>query len=291
MSHSGPGFLELAVRTAVRAGERTLAAFGRLDPASIGFKGIRDLVTRADLESERLITSTLREAFPEHLVLAEEELSGGGGQVDGMGAGMGGMEELAAAAARSRYTRYTWIIDPLDGTTNFAHSHPFYAVSVALYERGEPLLGVVFAPVLGELFVAERGSGCRLNDRRIEVCRTDALDQAIFATGFPYRRNELSALENNVEHFNRFIHDVRGFRRGGSAALDLAYVAAGRFGFFFEAQLSPWDVAAGALLVREAGGRVSDYEGGENWLFGRRILASNGRLHELARARLKERPG
>ncbi|MFH0946112.1 MAG: inositol monophosphatase family protein [Planctomycetota bacterium] len=268
-------FLEVALLAAERAGDRTLDYFGQLDPAAIGFKGARDLVTRADLESEQIITGLLRESFPEHHLLAEEEMSRGGVAVSVL-------KKMVADGP------YTWIIDPLDGTTSFAHTHPFYAVSIALFERSEPLLAVVFGPALDELFVAARGQGCTLNGKQVRVSPVESLGDAVFATGFPYHRDQLSAKENNVEHFNRFIHDVRGFRRGGSAALDLAYVAAGRFGFFFEAQLEPWDVAGGALLVKEAGGTVTDYANGENWLFGRQILASNGRLHETVRARLVE---
>ena len=268
-------FLEVALQAAERAGEKTLDYFGQLDPGELGFKGARDLVTQADLESERIITHLLRESFPEHGVLAEEEVSSGDVPVSVL-------KKMVSDGP------HTWIIDPLDGTTSFAHTHPFYSVSVALYEKSEPLLAVVFGPALDEMFVAVKGRGCTLNRKPVKVSPVERLGEAVFATGFPYHRDQLSVRENNVEHFNRFIHDVRGFRRGGSAALDLAYVAAGRFGFFFEAQLAPWDVAAGALLVKEAGGTVTDYANGQDWLFGHQILASNGRLHETVRARLSD---
>ncbi len=281
-----------AVQAAREAGRRILAWRGRLGPGALGFKGVRDLVTAADLEAEQVILQEIGGRFPDHAFLAEETASGaaarglGGAGAEAASRPAGSATDLGPLRSTMAASRCCWVIDPLDGTTNFAHGHPFFSVSIALYERGEPALGVVFAPVLDELFVAVRGAGATLNGQPVRVSTAASLTDAIFATGFPYRRNQLSSLENNVEHFNRFILDVRGFRRCGSAAIDLAYVAAGRYAFFFEAQLEPWDVAAGALLVREAGGRVSDYAGGEDWLFGRRILASNGALHEVARARL-----
>ncbi|MBI4880130.1 MAG: inositol monophosphatase [Planctomycetes bacterium] len=285
---------DAAVRAAQEAGRCILAWRGRLGPGALGFKGVRDLVTAADLEAEELIVQAIGKQFPEHAVLAEETSSGAAArasrgplaQVDASLRPAASPTDLGPLRQRMSASRFCWIVDPLDGTTNFAHGHPFFSVSIALYEEGRPALGVVFAPVLDELFVAVRGAGATLNGRPIGVSGATTLTDAIFATGFPYRRDQLSNLENNVEHFNRFILEVRGFRRCGSAAIDLAYVAAGRYSFFFEAQLEPWDVAAGALLVQEAGGQVSDYAGGEDWLFGRRILASNGALHALALARL-----
>ncbi len=287
-------FLAVATDVAESAGERLVSRFGRLGPAAIGFKGRRDIVTEADLESERLIVSNLRGTFPDHLVLAEEELSGGAAAVvlhvpqdeaepvvDGASTGVSLAERVAAAPR-------CWVIDPLDGTTNYAHAHPFYAVSIAMLEHGTPTVAVVFAPSLGERFTATAGGGAERNGEPIRIATCERIGDAIFATGFPYRRHQLSNLENNVEHLNRFILDVRGFRRCGSAAIDLAYVAAGRYAFYFEAQLAPWDVAAGALLVRESGGRVTDYENGDDWLFGRRILATNGVLHEAVRERLAD---
>lgn len=267
--------LDVAVRTAVHAGERTLARLGRLDRERIGFKGVRDLVTEADLESERIIVERLRAAFPGDVIIAEEETSASGGRADPMA-----LRRRIDAAERA------WLVDPLDGTTSFAHSHPFYAISLALLERGTPALGIVFAPRLGELFTAARGSGAFLNGRRIRVSASARLADAVFATGFPYRREELSDVENNVLHFERFVREVRDVRRCGSAAIDLCYVAAGRYDFYFEAQLEPWDVAAGAVVVREAGGAVTDYAAGEDWLCGKHLLASNGALHEEARRRL-----
>lgn len=285
-------YRQVAVRAARAAGASSLRRFGRLDAASIGFKGGRDMVTAADLESEQIIKGMLREAFPDHLILAEEEVSGAtlpaaGSGVDPATRPAGEACDLVPLRARVEAAPRAWVIDPLDGTTNYAHSHPFYSISIALMEHGRPLLGVVFAPRLDELFVAVRGGGATLSDRPLAVSTEARLGDAIFATGFPYRRDRLTAEENNVGPMQRFILDVRGFRRCGSAAIDLAYVAAGRYAFFFEAQLEPWDVAAGALLVREAGGVVTDYGGGDDWLFGRRIVASNGHLHDTVRARLE----
>lgn len=256
------------------AGERILAHDGRIRHEDAARKGVRDLVTAADLEAERVVTEGLARAYPQIALVAEEAVSR-----------LGDRQEHARRILAANDECF--VLDPLDGTTNFAHGHPFYAVSLALVDRAGPRLGVVYAPRLGELFVAERGRGTTLNGRRVHVSRTETLADSVFATGFPYRRNELSALENNVEHFRRFVMDVRDVRRCGSAAVDLAYVACGRYDVFFEAQLEAWDVAAGALLVREAGGRVTDYAGGDAWLTGRQVLATNGAVHEAARSKLQ----
>ena len=285
-------FREVAEEAADRAG-RAIAE--RLGTADVRFKGLRDLVTESDLLSERIVTERLRSAFPDHRVLAEEEFSraeetaAGGDAVtaDPAARPAAVSHDLSPIERALASTRYCWLVDPIDGTTNYAHRHPFFAVSIALYEHGEPAVAVIEAPALRERFVAVRGRGATLNGQPMRVTDVATLSDAIFATGFPYRRHEMPDTENNIAHLDRFLRDVRGFRRGGSAALDLAYVASGRFSFFFEAQLEPWDVAAGALLVREAGGRVTDYDGGEGWLAGRRILASNGAIHDLCLSRLR----
>ncbi|MBK6939969.1 MAG: inositol monophosphatase [Planctomycetes bacterium] len=261
-------------RLALAAGERILAHEGRIRHEDAERKGVRDLVTAADLEAERVVTEGLARAYPDIALVAEEAVSRLG-------------DRQAHARRILEQNELCFVLDPLDGTTNFAHGHPFYAVSLALVDRAGPRIGVVYAPRLGELFVAERGAGTTLNGRRVRVSRTTDLADCVFATGFPYRRNELSARENNVEHFHRFVMDVRDVRRCGSAAIDLAYVACGRYDVFFEAQLEAWDVAAGALLVREAGGVVTDYAGGDAWLTGRQMLATNGAVHEAARSRLQ----
>jgi myo-inositol-1(or 4)-monophosphatase len=177
-----------------------------------------------------------------------------------------------------------WFLDPLDGTVNFVHGLPAFAVSLGLWVDGQPAVAVVHAPRLGETFHAVRGGGAFLGSERLAVSDCTRLADAILATGFPYRRNELAP--NNLENFAGLFLDVRDLRRVGSAALDLAYTAAGRYDGFWELYLSPHDVAAGALLVREAGGRVADVDGGEDWLRGGHIVAAGPALFETLRARL-----
>jgi len=271
--------LQVAEAAAREAGAILLERFGHLDRARIRTKSAaRDLVTAADVESERAIVARLRQAFPDDAIEAEEEVQDAG--------------DAAGGAPRSR-----WFIDPLDGTVNFVHGIPAFAVSIARYggPRSDlapdpgadlaPEVAVVHVPRLGETFTAERGKGARLDGEPIRVSETMLLGEAILATGFPYRRNELA--HNNLENFGRFFLDVRGMRRMGSAAMDLAFVAAGRFDGFWELHLSPHDVAAGALLVREAGGVVQDADGGEDWLRGGHIVASNPLLFETIRARVR----
>lgn len=285
-------FRAAALLAAARGGERALAHYGRISGRELGFKGKRDLLTIADLEVEEIVTKSLRAEFPSHHVLAEEEVSAARdkarvGQASTHGERAESVrQDLEPLRELLSQKRYCWLVDPIDGTTNFAHSHPFFAISIALWIDGHPAVGVVHAPALRETFCAVRGGGATCNGAALHVSECDELADAVFATGFPYRRNSLSSGENNVEHWNRFILDTRDVRRCGSAAIDLAYVASGRYGFYFEQQLEPWDVAAGALLVTEAGGTVSDYQGGDDWLFGRNVLASNRRLHETVRARL-----
>jgi myo-inositol-1(or 4)-monophosphatase len=221
----------------------------------------RDLVTEADLEAERCLVAHLRQAFPEHAIEAEEE-------------------------TRDRDdARPRWFLDPLDGTVNFVHGLPIFAVSAGLWVGGRPEVGVVHVPRLDETFGATRGGGAWLDGAQLSVSPVERLAEAVLATGFPYRRNELP--NNNLENFSRFFLEVRGLRRMGSAAVDLAYVAAGRLDGFWELHLAPHDVAAGGLLVREAGGRVTDFEGGEGWLRGGRIVAAGPGLHEAIRSRLR----
>jgi myo-inositol-1(or 4)-monophosphatase len=255
--------LSVAASLAREAGALLLEHFGRLDPAEIRTKSsARDLVTEADLESERAIVRGLRAAFPGHAIEAEEEV-------------------------RDSYDESVprWFIDPLDGTVNFVHQMPAFAVSMGLYIGAEPEVAVVHLPRLDETFTAVRGGGARLNGEPIRVSSTEHLGDAILATGFPYRRGELE--HNNLANFERFYLDVRDLRRMGSAAMDLAYVAAGRIDGFWELHLSAHDVAAGALLVREAGGLVRDADGGEDWLRGGHIVAAGPALFEAIRTRLR----
>lgn len=236
-------------------------------PRDVRYKGDVNLVTQADEDAERLILAKLREAFPEHGILAEES-----GETDGA-------------------SRYTWVVDPLDGTTNFAHGFPVFAVSMALRgPDGQPLLGVVVDPLSGECFAASRGGGATLNGAPIHVTGEQELNRALLATGFPYDRH--TAPDNNTAAFARFIRRAQGVRRAGAAALDLAYVACGRLDAFWEQSLHPWDVAAGILLVREAGGVVTNYVGGEEGLSeGTNVVASNGHLHEAMMAVLAQKDG
>lgn len=259
--------LEVALSAAREAGELLMGYLGKLDASRIKRKSsIRDLVTEADLAAERLLVARLRQAFPEHAIESEEETRD-------------------AADGRPR-----WFLDPLDGTVNFVHGLPPFAVSMGLYVDGQAQVGVVHAPRLQETFHAKRGGGAFLETpsgplQRLRVSPAEQLSEAILATGFPYRRGELE--HDNLANFNELFYAVRGLRRMGSAAIDLAYTAAGRYDAYWELHLAPHDVAAGVLLVREAGGLVSDFLGGEDWLRGGSIIAGGAPLHALLRARLR----
>lgn len=253
---------DVALEAARAAGELLLASFERLDPARIGTKSAaRDLVTEADLASERLLVARLRAAFPGHAIESEESV-----------------RDAAGSCPR-------WFLDPLDGTVNYVHGLPCFALSLGLWVDGEPEVAVVHAPRLGESFHAVRGGGAYLGERRLAVADKAELAEALLATGFPYRRDD--PRRDNAANFTGLLRAVRDLRRMGSAALDLAYVAAGRLDGYWELGLAPHDVAAGALLVREAGGIVSDLDGGEDWLRGGHILATGPRLHAALRARLE----
>ncbi|HED66897.1 MAG TPA: inositol monophosphatase [Planctomycetes bacterium] len=262
MSFDPERALALVREAAVEAGELLLRYRGRLDPARTRSKSARrDLQTEADLASERLLVERIRAAFPDHAIEAEEEVRD-------------------ALDERPR-----WFLDPLDGTINFVHGLPFFAVSIGLFVAGEPTLAVVHLPVLDETFHAIAGRGAFLGDDPISVSDQRDLADAILVTGFPYRRNELQ--DNNLENFAGFFPDVRGLRRTGSAACDLAYTAAGRFDAFWELHLGPHDMAAGALLVREAGGIVTDPHGGQDWLRSGHIVAAGPGLHGQVRPRVR----
>ena len=220
----------------------------------IEYKNAVDLVTDADRQSEQAIIDTIRRNYPDHDILAEER----------------GME----SAGRSPYK---WVIDPLDGTTNFAHGFPMYCVSIGLEHEGRMVLGVILDPTRQELFTAVSGHGTTLNGRRIRVSHTSALDAALLVTGFAYDIRE--SRNNNLDYFSQFCLRARGVRRTGSAALDLCYVAAGRFDGFWEMKLHAWDVAAGSLMVTEAGGRMSDFKGGTFSIDGKEMVSSNGLIH------------
>ena len=214
-----------------------------------------DLVTEVDRACEAIIVETLRVERPDDAVLAEE----------------GSGDDRPGATWR-------WVIDPLDGTMNYAHGYPRFCVSIGVQRDGEPALGVVYDPLLDELFSARRGEGAQLNGRPLRVSEEDDLGRALLATGFAYDVHR--SAEDNLNHFAKFVKTARGLRRDGSAALNLCYVAAGRFDGYWELKLHPWDVAAGNLIVEEAGGRVSDFSGAPCSGSGRENLASNGRLHD-----------
>jgi myo-inositol-1(or 4)-monophosphatase len=243
-------FLETAEAIAREAG----SVISKLAERRVGFelKGKYDLVTEADRASETLIVERLKQHFPTHAIVAEE----GGGQ-DGS-------------------SEFRWYVDPLDGTTNFAHGFPVYNVTLALERAGELVAGVIFDPTRNEMFAAELGSGAFLNGQRIHVTKTATINDSLAATGFPSRKRHQNV---NVHFFYQLAMLSHGVRRPGAAAIDLAYVACGRIDFFWEFQLNPWDMAAGVLLVREAGGTCTDMHGKPFDLRGEHILADNGILH------------
>lgn len=224
------------------------------------FKGRREMVTIADRAAEREVVGALIERFPDHAVLAEE------GELTPRGEASGGADWL-------------WIVDPLDGTTNFVHGLPFFCVAIALAVRGDVVLGVVHAPALQRTYVAAAGQGASCNGEPLRVTSTSEIGDALLATGFSYSRNE-PRHRDHAAGVVRILPLCRDLRRFGSAQLDLCMVAAGHFDGYWERDLMPYDVAAGAVIVREAGGRVSDLQGGQRWLYGQQILASNGPLHE-----------
>ncbi|MBX6422353.1 inositol monophosphatase family protein [Thermosulfurimonas sp. F29] len=244
--------LEVAEEAARRAGIFLREHFTQ--PHRIGYKGKIDLVTEADPEAERLIVEILQTRAPDFPVLGEE---------------------VARAEPRGLY----WLVDPLDGTTNYAHGFPWFGVSLAFMENKEPLVGVVYHPMQEEMFTAVRGRGATLNGRPIRVSDTVLPERALLATGFPYTIHEDPP--GVIELFRAFLLRVRGIRRAGAASLDLAYVACGRFDGFWEPLLKPWDTAAGVLLVEEAGGRVSDYLGEPYHPFKKHVVASNGKIHDF----------
>ena len=250
-----PVFLATATEIVLRAGEIQLA--GQASGFRIEKKGTIDLVTEIDVACERMCRAVLAERFPDHDILAEE---------------------FGGAAAGEGTSRYQWIFDPLDGTTNYAHGLPIYCASLGLEIDGQREVGAVFDPSRNELFTAERGQGAYLNGQRLQVSETSELVNALLVTGFPYDMHKQGG--DLVALFGMMLGRARAVRRLGSAALDLCYVAAGRFDAFWEQHLKPWDVAAGALIVEEAGGRVTGMDGSPFDATAAHLIASNGGVHD-----------
>jgi len=258
-------FERVARVAVVEAGERLRLAWR--ESKVIQYKGPVDLVTETDRELEALVVRHLQREFPQHRIVAEE--------------GTGGAPEQEQAA------EYVWYLDPLDGTTNFAHGYPSFAISLALARGSELLFGIVHDPIADETFAARRDGGATLNGEPIHVSTVDDLDRSLIGTGFPYDRRQQA--DFYLGFVADFIRNAQGVRRKGSAALDLCYVACGRLDGFWEWKLRPWDTAAGALMVREAGGIVSDFRGGVFDVHGEQTLASNGPLHPAMIEVLKKR--
>ncbi len=244
--------LELARKACLLSGEIQMAHLGRLH--QIDFKGEINLVTEVDRQCESEIVSLIQGEHPDHDILAEE------------------------GSGTRKNSEHKWIIDPLDGTTNYAHGYPLFCTSIALESKGEIVAGAVYDPNRKEMFLAEKGGGATLNGEKIQVSKVGRVKQSMLSTGFAY--NVGNAKENNLNHFKNFIMNAQAVRRDGVAAIDLCYTAAGRFDGFWEIDLFPWDVAAGYLMVQEAGGEITDFHGNPFSIYSKEILASNRLIHK-----------
>ena len=238
---------------AVNAGKFLKSRVGKIKKTD--YKGEINIVTDVDLKAEKMIVEAIRENCPGHAVLAEESGTTGGNKYE-----------------------YRWIIDPLDGTTNFSHGYPFFCVSIALEKQGTIIMGAVYEPMRDELFFAEKGKGAYLNNKRIKVSSINSLKKSLLVTGFAYNIHKANR-NNNLNYFRRFLKTAQAVRRDGTAALDLCYVACGRFEGFWELRLHPWDVAAGYLIVNEAGGKVTDFKNNKFSIFKKEIFATNETIH------------
>ncbi len=243
--------LNIAVRAALGAGNVIIRNLGKLDALTVHSKHRNDFVSEVDTQAEREIINILRKAYPDHGILAEES-----GHHDG--------------------DEFQWIIDPLDGTTNFLHGFPQFAVSIALRQKGRLEQGVIYDPLRQELFTATRGAGAQLNERRIRVTNRKSLEGSLLGTGFPFKSQQ--HLDTYLAMFRALFPETAGIRRAGSAALDLAYVASGRLDGFWEIGLNIWDMAAGVLLIQEAGGLSGDFSGGHDFLENGNLVAGNPKL-------------
>ena len=246
-------YITVAVKAARRAASELNRAAADLDHLETENKSANDFVTNADRAAEAAIVNTIQQAYPQHAILTEE-----------------------AGRIGPQKSDYLWIVDPLDGTLNFMHGLPQYAISIALAYRGEIVIGVIYDVAKNELFTAEKGKGAYLDNHRIRVSETKDMNRALIGTGFPFRRND--DFKGYMQAFMRVTERTAGVRRPGSAALDLAWVAAGRYDGFWEAGLSKWDIAAGGLMVLEAGGLITDLAGGENWLEEGRVCAGTPKI-------------
>ncbi|MBI5560967.1 MAG: inositol monophosphatase [Deltaproteobacteria bacterium] len=246
--------MDTAISAARKAGLQLKESLGRA--GRVEFKGAVDIVTEMDIMAENLIVAAIRERFPDHGILTEE----------------------STEAMPLHGSPYRWIIDPLDGTTNYAHGYPAFCVSIAFEEKGVVMSGVVYGPMLDELFTSEKGNGAYLNGKRISVSSAATLNESLLATGFPY--DVRTSDEDNLDHFSNFAVRSQAIRRAGSAALDLSYVGCGRFDGFWEMKLKPWDIAAGALIVEEAGGRVTGFRNNPLSRYSADVVATNGLIHD-----------
>src|SRR3989338_1568700 len=255
-------FLNTAIEAVKEAGKIQEEKFG--ENFKIEHKGEINLVTEVDYQCEKAIIDIIKRDYPEHEILTEEA---------------GSIQKPSPLVGEGQGEgKYKWIIDPLDGTTNYAHSYPCFCASVGLEMDGEVVTGAVCNPMLDELFTSVKGEGAYLNGNRIRVSKTADINKSLLATGFPYDIRH--SKENNLNHFCNFAVRTQAIRRPGSAVLDLCYLAAGRFDGFWELKLYPWDMAASSLIVKEAGGMITDFRGGEFSIYKREMLASNGLIHQ-----------
>lgn len=252
--------LEVAEAAARAAGSVIRKSYANLSEGEIGEKAANDMVTVIDLEAQRIVVERIRSAFPDDFIIAEEELA------------------PDVNKALDPDGRRRWFIDPLDGTTNYIHAYPMFAVSIALEVDRRMAVGVTYGPLLEEMFTAARGAGAFLNGKPIHVSSVVAKNRTLLGTGFPFRARRY--LDIYLKSFRYFFNNSRGVRRAGSATLDFAYVAAGRLDGFWEMTLSPWDMAAGVVLIEEAGGRVTDFFGGDRYLEEGHVVATNSRFHD-----------
>ena len=247
--------LNVAASTALEAGKIALKFFNRLENLKISEKGINDFVSEADIECEKFITSKIFKSYPDHKITSEE------------------------IGSNNQNSEYEWFIDPIDGTTNFIHGIPHFAISIGLCKNDIPIIGVVYDPIKNELFIAEKGKGALLNDKKIRVSNVRSIQSALLGTGIPYRAKDSTGTYINTLK-NLMDNKCGGIRRLGAASLDLVYVASGRLDGFWEFNLKPWDVVAGSLIVQESGGIVTDINNDSDFMHSGNILAANLTLHE-----------